>query len=79
MGSGEAVRTICTGPPCRRGEMPVAGLRRRNFEGFRFRRQVPLAGYVVDFLCLQARLVVQMGGHGQALGAGLPRTAILER
>jgi very-short-patch-repair endonuclease len=41
-------------------------LRLRNREGFRFRRQVPLAGYVVDFLCPQARLVVEVDG-GQHL------------
>jgi very-short-patch-repair endonuclease len=26
-------------------------LRGRQLEGFRFRRQVPLSGYIVDFAC----------------------------
>ena len=48
-------------------------LRLRNLEGFRFRRQVPLAGYVVDFLCPQARLVVEVdGGQRAASGAAMP-------
>ena len=32
-------------------------LRGRQIEGFRFRRQVAIHGYVVDFLCPQAKLV----------------------
>ena len=32
-------------------------LRHRQLEGLKFRRQVPLGPYVVDFLCLRHRLV----------------------
>lgn len=39
-----------------------SGLRRHGVEGFRFRRQVPLFGYVVDFICFEARLVVEIDG-----------------
>lgn len=34
-------------------------LRGRRLEGFKFRRQVPVGPYVVDFLCLRHRLVVE--------------------
>jgi very-short-patch-repair endonuclease len=35
--------------------------------GFRFRRQVPLGPYVVDFACYQSRLVIEIDGgqHGR--------------
>jgi len=37
-------------------------IRRRQVEGFRFRRQVPLGPYIVDFACLSARLIVELDG-----------------
>jgi very-short-patch-repair endonuclease len=37
-------------------------LRRCAVEGFRFRRQMPLQGYIVDFACLEARLIVEVDG-----------------
>lgn len=30
--------------------------------GYHFRRQVPLAGYIVDFACLKRRLIVEVDG-----------------
>ena len=41
-------------------------LRRRNLLGHRFRRQVPVGPYVVDFLCIDARLVVELDGGQHA-------------
>lgn len=41
-------------------------LRRRQLSGWKFRRQHPLRGYIVDFICLDARLVVELDG-GQHL------------
>ncbi|HEY9218648.1 MAG TPA: DUF559 domain-containing protein [Phenylobacterium sp.] len=37
-------------------------LRDRRLEGYKFRRQVPLGPYVVDFACLRPRLVVEADG-----------------
>ncbi len=37
-------------------------INRNQIEGFRFRRQVPLAGYVVDFACHDAKLVIEVDG-----------------
>ncbi|MBP6750272.1 MAG: endonuclease domain-containing protein [Xanthomonadaceae bacterium] len=56
-------------------------LRARQIKGFRFRRQVPLHGYVVDFLCPQAKLVIEVDGgqHAQRSGYDARRTAVLER
>jgi very-short-patch-repair endonuclease len=37
-------------------------LRDRRLGGLKFRRQVPLGRYVVDFLCLASRLVIEADG-----------------
>ena len=49
--------------------------------GLKFRRQYPLGRFVVDFICLKKRLIIELdGGHhqGQVLG-DLIRTAWLEK
>ena len=37
-------------------------LRRRQFAGFRFRRQVPISGYIADFACLELKLIIELDG-----------------
>ena len=37
-------------------------LRRRQLGGFRFRRQHPLGGYVLDFFCTEVRLAIELDG-----------------
>jgi very-short-patch-repair endonuclease len=37
-------------------------LRRRQLGGFRFRRQHPVASFIVDFVCLDAQLIVELDG-----------------
>jgi len=37
-------------------------LRRRNLRAFKFRRQHPLGPYIVDFICLEQRLVIEVDG-----------------
>lgn len=41
-------------------------LRNRNLNGHKFARQVPLGPYVVDFLCREQRLVVEIDGFHHA-------------
>ena len=41
-------------------------LRAGRLEGWKFRRQVPIGCYVADFLCEQARLVVEVDGGQHA-------------
>ena len=53
---------------------PWALLRRKQLQGFRFRRQVPLGRYVDDFACMSAQLVVELDG-GQHLSWETPDTA----
>ena len=45
----------------------LRALRARQFESAKFRRQVPVGSYVADFLCYQARLVIEVDG-GQHAG-----------
>jgi very-short-patch-repair endonuclease len=37
-------------------------LRDRRLGGLKFRRQVPLGRYIVDFLCLRHRLIIEADG-----------------
>ena len=41
-------------------------LRDRRFSGFKFRRQVPIGNYIVDFICLSERLIVEADGSQHA-------------
>ena len=56
-------------------------LRNRRLSGYRFRRQAPLGPYVADFVCLRARLVVEVDGsqHDERLIEELERTRHLAR
>ena len=55
-------------------------LRGRELAGFKFRRQVPLGEYVVDFVCLSERLIVELDGrqHLERVDHDARRTAWLE-
>lgn len=48
-------------------------LRNRNFEGFKFTRQVPVGPYIVDFLCRETRLVVEVDGETHSTDEELAR------
>ena len=37
-------------------------LRSRRFAGYKFRRQMPIGPYIVDFICLKRRLIVELDG-----------------
>ena len=43
-------------------------LRAHRFEGLSFRRQVPIGSYIVDFVCLAERLIIEVDGgqHGSS-------------
>ena len=49
-------------------------LRKRRAMGLRFRRQHPLGKYVVDFICLERKFIVEVDGiqHGE------PRNAVAD-
>jgi adenine-specific DNA-methyltransferase len=79
-GEGEAANTNATNPKAKRARslrksMTDAErklwslLRNRKLSGYKFRRQVPIGPYVADFLCFEARLIVEADG-GQHAAAG---------
>ncbi|KZR31709.1 endonuclease domain-containing protein [Enterobacter cloacae] len=37
-------------------------LRGRRFFGYKFRRQMPVGPYIVDFACFKAKLIVELDG-----------------
>jgi very-short-patch-repair endonuclease len=54
-------------------------LRGEQINGYRFRRQVPMGPYVVDLVCLRARLVIEIDGgqHAQVVKRDDRRTSWL--
>lgn len=42
-------------------------LRARRFYGHKVRRQVPIGPYIVDFACMQTRLIIEVDGGQHAL------------
>jgi very-short-patch-repair endonuclease len=54
-------------------------LRNRQFMNLKFKRQVPIEGYVVDFLCQERGIIVELdGGQHEGSEADQMRTEILE-
>ncbi|MGD9615267.1 MAG: endonuclease domain-containing protein [Alphaproteobacteria bacterium] len=54
-------------------------LRDRRLAGYKFRRQYPINGFIVDFACTRYKLIVEADGgqHSESL-ADMHRTAALE-
>ena len=55
-------------------------IRQRQVGGYKFRRQQPLGRYIVDFVCLEKRLIVELDGgqHAEQVLSDTARTAWLE-
>ncbi|WP_028313746.1 endonuclease domain-containing protein [Desulfatibacillum aliphaticivorans] len=55
-------------------------LRKRQVQGCKFRRQFSIGAYIVDFVCLEKRLIVELDGgqHKQQASYDSFRTAWLE-
>src|SRR5215472_11654038 len=55
-------------------------LRSRQTQGYRFRRQVPIGGFIADFACHEARLIVEIDGgqHDSSAEEEASRTRFLE-
>jgi very-short-patch-repair endonuclease len=51
------------------------GLRRKEVGGFRFRRQVALAGFIADFASFDARLIIEVDGATHSTDEELARDA----
>ena len=57
-----------------------ARLRGRRFCGFKFRRQKPVGPFVVDFVCMEGMLIVELDGrqHADSRDYDETRTKFLE-
>ena len=55
-------------------------LRLRQFKGYKFRRQQPIGKYIVDFACLEKRLIIEVDGgqHSEQTAYDLERDTWLE-
>ena len=55
-------------------------LRLRQLDEHKFRRQQPVGSYIVDFICIEKRLVVELDGgqHSEQVASDAERTALLE-
>ena len=55
-------------------------LRSRRVGNLKFRRQVPIAGFIADFLCEEVRLIVEVDGgqHAEETTGDAERTRILQ-
>ena len=55
-------------------------LRAHRMAGYKFRRQVVIEPYIVDFVCLEARLIVEADGgqHLEQVEDDLKRSVFLE-
>ncbi len=56
-------------------------LRSRNFLDLKFRRQEPIANYIVDFICYAKKLIIELDGgqHNEFSEKDIPRTEALEK
>ncbi len=55
-------------------------LRKRQLNGYKFRRQYPVGPFITDFACLDAGLIVEVDGgqHGDQRAKDEARTRFLE-
>ncbi len=56
-------------------------LRAKRLGGWKWKRQVPFGPFILDFLCREARLVVEVDGgqHAERVAYDQRRTAYLQR
>jgi very-short-patch-repair endonuclease len=56
-----------------------ATLRAARFQDWKFRRQVPIGNFIADFVCHEAKLIVEADGdqHGNALSYDAARSSFM--
>jgi very-short-patch-repair endonuclease len=55
-------------------------VRAKRFEGLKLRRQHPIQPYIVDFICPEKKLIIELDGgqHAEAIDYDEKRTRFLE-
>ncbi len=70
--AGEGARYLTKAARKLRSQMTDAerklwfSLKDRRFQSFKFRRQVPIGPYIADFVCFDARLIIELDGSQHA-------------
>ena len=56
-------------------------LRNRELDGWKFRRQYPVGSFIVDFICVEKNLVIEVDGgpHAENEERDIQRSAYLNR
>ncbi|HEY7743918.1 MAG TPA: endonuclease domain-containing protein [Burkholderiales bacterium] len=54
-------------------------LQRKQLGGYKFRRQHPFGDFIIDFVCLEAKLAVEVDGGQHAEDVDAARSRFLER
>ena len=56
-------------------------LRNRRFLNYKFRRQFPIESYIVDFICLELKLVIELDGsqHNNQIDKDIERILFLNQ
>ena len=56
-------------------------LRKKRFLNYKFRRQFPIEPYVVDFICLELKLIIELDGsqHSEQIDQDAERTSFLNQ
>jgi very-short-patch-repair endonuclease len=54
-------------------------LRHRQLDGHRFRRQAPIGPFIVDFVCLEAKLIMEVDGGQHAEAKALHDSGLEQR
>ncbi len=56
-------------------------LRNKRFLNYKFRRQFPVGDYIVDFICLELKLIIELDGsqHLEAENKDAERTLFLNK
>lgn len=56
-------------------------IKNRNFKNLKFRRQYQIGKYIVDFICLDKKLIIELDGwqHGEQENYDLERTKYLKK
>ena len=56
-------------------------IRDRRLDGVKFKRQKPIAGYIVDFVALDLKLIVEIDGgqHAERAAEDAARTKVLQK
>jgi len=57
----------------------MAPHKRKQLEGLKFRRQQPIGNYIVDFVCFEKRVIVELDGGQHSLDVEMKKDLIRDK